>query len=801
MKLTLTWLQEFIDLNVAEPRLLAEKLTGAGIQVASATQLGNIPDSVVVARIITRDQHPNADRLSLCKVEDGTQTYAIVCGATNMKAGDKVALAKVGSKLPNDLTISKSKIRGETSEGMLCSSKELQLGGDADGIIILPADAPLGKPLVEHLNLKDAAFEIEITPNRGDCLSVVGIARELAAIGCGTLKLEAKQAALLKSAQQVTLKEAAKVQVDDVARCPRYMAQRLDLPATPLPKTPDWIVRRLEAAGERSISLIVDITNYVMLEWGQPLHAFDFDKVGHGEIRVRTAKPGEKLLALDDKEYALNENDLLIADRDKGLCIAGVMGGSASGVTESTRRLLLESAHFEPGTVRKTSKRLGLISESSHRFERYVDPEITPIALARAAALILEFVPGAKAAAPVDKQSGKREATPIVFRPERFARLIGYPLEIESAQRRLTALGCKLKGKGSEPWSCVPPSWRADLKEEADLIEEIARLEGYDRIPKTVPGGAPDRMLERSQDQLGPKLRGYLTALGFMEVKNLSFISSAEAAAVGMQGIRLANPLSEELALLRPSLIPSLLRNFRHNYNHFRHLKALRCFEIGTTFNGTAEKVEEATKLTLIAWQGDEPTWRGKQPAVDFFWLKGIVEGLLQIGGGLKAAYALDSDNSLPFMHPGAKSKLLLDNQPVGSLGCVHPQLLPDDCREPVVLLELDLKRLYRESGTVSSYTPVVLQPVVQRDMALLLDETIEAGSLQSAIRQSTKPLLTDVRVIDHYKGGTIPQGKKSLAFRLSFQAKDRTLKDEEVDRLFTAAVDSLKQKHGAQLR
>jgi phenylalanyl-tRNA synthetase beta chain len=529
MKITLSWLKDFIDFNELDAAKIAERLTLVGVEVDSLESQGDISDQVVVAKITSKSKHPNADTLSLCKVTDGQEDYDIVCGATNMKEGDHVALAKIGARLPGDFKIKKSKIRGEVSFGMLCSTKELGMGEDADGILILEPGHQLGEPLKNALALGDTVFDIEITPNRGDLLSAVGLARELAAVGMGKSKIEFAKSALEKKAKKLTGKTSVKLDMQAPDSCARYMLQEMEISA--MPPTPQWMVSRLEAVGLRSINTIVDITNYVLLEWGQPLHAFDLDELASPKIIVRQAnKGGESIKCLDEQEYKLDSDNLAICDDNGPVCIAGVMGGFNSGVSEKTKRILLESACFDASSVRRTAKKLGLSSDSSFRFERGVDPNVTHLALARAVQLIEDLVGGRIVGGVIEvnniKKSNALWQQPIKFRAERFAAIIGETLEPKVLFGYLEALGCTVGSVKNGNGNVTPPSWRHDLSREIDLIEECMRLHGLDAVEATLPKDAPDKLLmEVGGERLEPKLRGYLQASGFYETKSLSFVS------------------------------------------------------------------------------------------------------------------------------------------------------------------------------------------------------------------------------------------------------------------------------------
>ncbi len=811
MKLSFAWLQELVELTVVDPEEIANRLTMAGVEVSGIVCRQDMGDSVVVASILEIAPHPNADRLSLCKVSDGKQIYEIVCGATNMQVGDRVAFAKIGSRLANGIKIKKSKIRGVVSEGMLCSETELAIGEESSGIIVLDSAAPLGQPVRDCLALNDTVFDIDVTPNRGDCLSVLGIARELVALGCGRPKYNDVEARLRRDYAKVVFAASTTgevpVTVKEPQLCPRYMLLRFDI--TDMPATPMWMVQRLVQCGLRPINLVVDVTNYVLLELGQPLHAFDFEKVAGGEVVVRRGqKRGEKITALDEVEYVLGPEHLLICDKSKPLCIAGVMGGLDSAVQQTTRKVLLESAHFDPATIRHSSRQLGLSSESSYRFERRVDPQAPPLALARAVSLLAACASVEVVGRAVDyHQAGSTKPVSLNLRLGRYEKLIGHKVAAATARQILTSLGFAVVGKHKDPLKLEVPSWRGDVSREIDLIEEIARIEGYGDMAATLPTTPPDDEVETSRDRLMPQIRSYLSGQGFYELYGFSFLSAKELEMLGRkEAMQILNPLGQDFALLRPSLVPNLLKAFTHNFNHYRQYRAQRLFEVGRTFAkaATGSPIERRC-LAALAWQANEPAWQGAiKPAADFFWMKGVLTGLLQQLTHHTIDFVRNDEELYPFLHPGGGAEIRLDGKPLGCLGRMHPEYLPEGCEEPVTLFEIDLERLYSLRQQVSRWRPFSRYPVVERDLAVVVDRQVSATQLAGEIRKVGGALLGNgnaVRLVDQYMGKPIPNGKKSLAFRILYQAADRTLRDSEVDRLFSRTLKQLETRFGATLR
>ncbi|MBL7684685.1 MAG: phenylalanine--tRNA ligase subunit beta, partial [Deltaproteobacteria bacterium] len=687
MKLSLNWLKEFVPIDCS-PQELAHRLTMAGLEVEQMETFGDFPDSVLVVQIEKMEKHPDADRLTLCEVRvTQDRVEQIVCGAKNMKVGDKVPLAQPGTILPGNFKIQKSKIRGVVSNGMLCSEKELGLAADAQGLMILPCDLPIGKPLKEALPLQDTLFEINVTPNRGDCLSVLGIAREVAALFNLPLKLPASHL------PEPTLSFSKKIEVENSQACPRYLARSIQ--GVRVSASPVEVQLRLQRMGVRSINNIVDATNYVLLELGHPTHAFDAAKLMGESIRIQRAQPSSKMKALDEVEYILESSDLTIQDAQYPIAIAGVMGGFETGVNDQTQNLILETACFDPSTVRKTSKRLALQSESSYRFERGVDINSLKFAADRLAHLILTWA-GGSISQIFDTAPQKISSNKVVLRKKRLEQVLGIVFESSGCLALLKRLHLEGESTSEETFEVQIPSYRRDLEREIDLIEEIARLKGYEAIPPVLPEMKVRVAVDYDQDSREKMIRDLLTHHGFSETIHYSFTSEKELKFAGMSTqalLQLMNPLSEEMAVMRPSLIPQLLRCIQKN--HAFQNSHLKLFEIRTVYHQNEEGILcESKKLAFIlSGMKSDRQWFDKSQAVDFFDAKAVIESLFQ---ALHLSFNL-KPSSVSWLHPGMSADLSINNQTLGSFGKLHPQIAEAfDLSLPVVLGEIDLNQLLR---------------------------------------------------------------------------------------------------------
>ncbi len=803
MIVTYNWLKEFVAVD-ASPEDLCHRLTMAGLEVDSLKELGAGFESVIVARLDQVSQHPDADRLTLCQVNTGSEIVPVVCGATNHKAGDMVALAQPGTVLPGDFKIKKSKIRGQVSCGMLCSEKELGLSEESEGIIILPANLPIGQPVFDVMGWRDYQIEIGLTPNRPDCLSVIGVAREVAALYGKPLNLPAVQ---LAEANESILNHT-RVAIDNPQACPRYAARMIR--GVNIGPSPDWMVRRLEAVGMRSINNIVDVTNYVMMELGHPLHAFDFRFVEEGRIVVKCAQEGDRFATLDGQEHQLSADDLMICDGRKSVALAGVMGGLNSEVQNDTETILLEAAYFNPVTVRRTSKRHGLHTESSHRFERGADIDMVPFALDRAAALMAELGGGEVLAGVVDVYPEMLPQREITLALASVKRMLDLTLDAVTITGCLESIGLKVIRQAGEDELLVVsiPSFRPDLEREIDLIEEVARLYGYEKIPVSMPVGVVASSLPPARQQLQKKLRDMLVAAGFSETINYSFIAADAVEKIGVSDtdlrnrhVPILNPLSEEQAVMRTSLVPSVLETVVRNLNY--RSTDLRLFELRPVFlPGEGELPEERLSLTAVMTGRKEPDgWAQSAGEVDFFDLKGIVEGFLTAFGLAYVRY--DAATSQPYLHPGKSCALVTQSGALlGYLGEVHPRTLSAfSIDQTVYLLDLQVEELFRQHVSQRSFAPVSRFPDVSRDTALLLDEEVRAEQILDILRQNKVRTVEDFTLFDLYTGTGIPQGKKSIGVRIRYRDMTKTLTEEEVGKAHEKIINTLCEKLAAEIR
>ncbi len=802
MIVTYNWLKEFVDFDYA-PQELCDRLTMVGLEVDALEELGGGLDSVIVARLDAVEAHPDADRLTVCQVNNGSEVVQVVCGATNHKAGDLIALAQPGSVLPGDFKIKKSKIRGQVSQGMLCSEKELALAEDSPGIMILPADLQLGRPVFEALGLKDYQIEIGLTPNRPDCLSVVGVAREVAAMCGKQLTLPAAQFA--EAAEQIS--DRTSVSIEAAEYCPRYAARMIQ--GVKIGPSPDWLVRRLEAVGMRSINNVVDVTNYVMQELGHPLHAFDFKLLHEGRIVVKCAQPGDKFTTLDNQQHNMVAEDLMICDGQRPVAMAGIMGGLNSEVQADTETILLEAAYFKPTAIRRSSKRHGLHTESSHRFERGADIDMIPVALERAASLIAELGQGSILAGIIDNYP-KTLATPLLTLDVNKAQaLLDIPADCDIIQTLLESIGLQVDaGKTTSTLQVRVPSFRPDLEREVDLIEEIARLYGYDQIPTTMPTGTVDAPQPPPRQQIAKKLRNAMVENGFSEALNYSFVAPESLAKLGLAGddprsvqVKLLNPLSEDQSVMRTSLVPSLLETVSRNLAY--RSRDLRLFELRPVVLPQADAKgsrEELCLTAVICGRRQSEGWAQSADNVDFYDLKGLVEGLFSALNIDQIVY--DQEATEAYLHPGKSCRVVKGGKVLGCFGEVHPQVLDVfDIDQPLFLLELDVEQLIAGAGEISRFKPLSRFPDVMRDSALLLDETVSAGQVTEIINRTKVKYLENAVLFDLYTGKGIPDGKKSLAVRVRYRDQEKTLTEEEVSKSHNKLIRSLCHQLGAEIR
>ncbi len=801
MIITVNWLREYVDFGIT-PEELADKLTMAGLEVEAVEYRGRGLENVVVALILELKPHPDATKLSLCEVTDGEKNYPIVCGASNMKPGDKVALAKIGTnlppgpKFPEGMTIKKAKIRGEVSEGMLCAENELGIGVESDGIMILPASASIGARLIDEIGLNDVIFEINVTPNRPDCLSVVGVAREVAAL-LGS-KLNYPPLTVTESGEDIH--QLAKVELLDREKCPRYSCRVIK--NVNIGPSPMWLKSRLESSGVRSINNVVDVTNYVLLELGQPLHAFNYDLIEGRKIVVRAAGDGEVLKTLDGVERKLTPEDLLICDGKRPVALAGVMGGANTEVSDNTKNILLESAYFDPSAIRKTSRKTGLKSESSYRFERGVDPNGITKALDRAAELIGELSGGQIAKGIIDEYPAIIEPSQVVLSPKRVNSILGTGIDAGEITRILKGLGFENAPSTNGEITFRIPTWRVDVTREIDLIEEIARLHGYGKIPVTLP-----RVIMKSEGlDTGKKvkniLKEVLVSAGFHEVINFSFEDCGLLTLFGKsEALEILNPLSSEGSVMRTSLLPGIIRNSVLNLNRQEH--DVRLFEAGKIFipSGRGSLPVEITKLAAAATGRRQPELWDKEE-FDFYDFKILLDrgfGALSISESVNFLRATE----IGFLHPGKSASVFIGEEDCGFVGELHPDLLDKlEISKRLFVMEIDLDKITGKYGeTRKAFSPLPRFPAVRRDIALIVDEEIPAGSILEEIGRIDTKLIEDAEVFDVFTGSPVEKGKKSVAISLQLRAADKTLTDEEINKVQDKTIKKLQLALGADLR
>ena len=791
MKISEQWLRTWVNPTISTDEMV-EQLTMAGLEVEGTEPAAAAFSDVVVARVESVEKHPDADKLSVCQVSDGNGMLQIVCGAANVRAGLSVALAQVGAELPagdgGTFKIKSAKLRGVASAGMLCSEKELGLADSSEGIMELAADAPVGTPLRDYLELDDTVIEIDLTPNRGDCLSVAGIAREL-----GTLN-RCEVTDQLHEPYAQKLDDSFEVNVEATEACSHYAGRvfrEVDVSAP----TPVWMVERLRRSGIRSLGAVVDITNYVMLELGQPMHAFDLDQLD-GRITVRYAFEAEQITLLDGKCLELDPQTLVIADNERPLALAGIMGGENSGISENTRSLFLESAYFAPEVIAGKARGYGLHTDSSHRFERGVDPELQVHAIDRATALILEICGGDVGPVTEVTTAAHPQDRPLInLRYERIGRVLGITLEQDEIVDILQRLGMEVKSFGDH-WMVKPPSFRFDIAIEADLLEELVRVHGYNNIPRTRPHyHASMREMPESEQSLS-QLRKALIDRGYFEAITYSFVDPRWQALLdpGHAAVKLANPLSLDMSVMRTTIWPGLLQAVRHNLN--RQQNRVRLFESGQVFLQRDSELAQIERIAgAICGTIFEEQWAAPGREVDFYDLKADVEALF--GSRADLEYRVEAH---PALHPGQSAAVYQGGEHVGWLGALHPEVVTTlDLAKTVYVFELDLDAVRRSH--LPKFEPLSRFPEVRRDLAILIDASISARAIEGCIRQASSNILQEVRLFDIYTGKGVDEGLKSVAFGLILQEFSRTLTDEDIDSEIDSIVTALNQNFAATLR
>jgi phenylalanyl-tRNA synthetase beta chain len=800
MKVPLNWLKEYIDIKLP-PAELAEKLTMAGIEAKGLQVTGGSWNNVVVGQIVAVNPHPNADRLRLPTVDLGTEQQTVVCGAPNLSVGDKIAFACVGAELidghSSQLTrLKPAKIRGVESSGMVCSEKELGISDEHEGIMVLPTDAPVGMPLADYLG--DVIFDLDVTPNRPDCLCVTGIAREVAALTGQSLhppEVSYEEA-------EPHIDQQVAVEIADPDLCSRYCASLIS--GIKIDESPPWMQQRLLACGMRPINNIVDVTNYVMLELGQPLHAFDYEKIKGKKIIVRRATEGEIIVSLDGVERTLSHDTLVIADKERGVAIAGVMGGANSEVTKDTTSILLEAANFNPASIHYTGRELSLPSEACMRFERGIRPELTMPALRRATQLMLQLAGGKAAKGVADVYPGKREPEPIRLSTDEVKRVLGVEFNFDQVAGTLTSLGfeCKPADSPSEV-RVTAPYWRSDITQAVDLIEEVARIIGYDKIPMTmlsqsIPQHHPEPILS-----LKNKIRDSLVGYGFQEIITYSLNSlemlqklTPKARAMASMPLRLANPMTAEQEYLHPTLRANLLAALASNRRHEED--GIRLFELGKIYLPREKDLPSEPEVLcgLLSGARFEKSWQGDGGSLDFFDAKGVVESLFnQLG--VDASFEPGDDESL---HPAKQAAIIIGGNKLGVVGELHPKVAEAfDIAEAAYLLEINVTDLLSFTVGHKMFQPIPRFPATVRDIALIVNTGVSHQQVVDIIKGFS--LVKQVAIFDVYSGKQVPPDKKSLAYRITYQSPTHTLTDEEVNKVQQQILSKLSQQLGTTLR
>ena len=796
MLISLDWLKQYVDIK-EDIKELENTLTMIGQEVEAIDEQGKDLAKVVIGQITEYGKHPESEKLTLLKVNVGAdEDLQIVCGAPNHKLGDKVVVATIGAILPGDFKIKKSKIRGVESQGMLCSEVELGLGTDGDGIIILPEDAPLGVEYRVYKKLNDVIFELEITPNRPDCLSYIGIAREIAAYYGRKIKCpEFESKKIIESINTGHID----VRIEDKERCKRFSGKVIK--NIKVGESPEWLKNRLISMGLKPINNVVDATNYILFECNQPLHAYDLTKIADRKIIVRKALDGEKIVTLDGVERELNRGELVIADAEKPLGIAGIMGGESSKVTEETTEIFLECAYFTPDNIRKTSKEIGLSSDSSYRFERGLDIENTAEVLERAADLISQLTGGEILEGCIDKYIEKYEKIEIPLNIEKLRKFMGKNIEIDVVGKILTNLGIKIKTLNSTTILATPPSYRGDLTRTADLYEEIIRMYGFDNIENKMPEENIKPGVKDSMTVVVDEAKEVLAKLGLQEVINYSFISREAIKMLGITEptLEITNPISDDMAVMRPTLIYSLLMNIRDNLN--RNQNGLKFFEVSRVFTPKEDGLANETLRASIALAGKsfKTLWNPKPEAMDFYTLKGFVEKFLEYIGVTRYQLERSEDNNF---HPGRSADIKIGKVKIGTFGEIHPELAEnmDIKRERAYVAELDLTTLLNYRAKKVKYERIVKYPEVTRDLAVVLDRDVLVGKMLDDIKKSSN-LIESVAIFDVYQGEKIEADKKSVAISIVLRKKDGTLEESDINITVDKILKLIAKNYNGEIR
>ncbi|MDP1519702.1 phenylalanine--tRNA ligase subunit beta [Porticoccus litoralis] len=793
MKFSESWLREWVNPAIETTELVAQ-LTMAGLEVDAVEPVAPPFSGVVVGEIIAVEPHPNADKLRVCQVAGGPDgEVQVVCGAPNARAGLKIPFATVGAQLPNDMKIRKAKLRDVESFGMLCGEDELGLGDNGEGLFELPAGAPVGADLRGYLGLNDQLIEVDLTPNRGDCLSLRGLARET-----GVLNSHPVTSPDLTPVS-ASIEDVLPVELQAPSSCPRY-AGRVIRGINIKAESPLWLQEKLRRSGLRSIDPVVDVTNYVMLELGQPMHAFDLSTL-QGGIVVRMAEQGEKLKLLDGSEATLNSDTLLISDREKPLAIAGIMGGEDSSVNSETVDIFLESAYFDPIAIAGRPRNYGLHTDSSHRFERGVDPQLQAAAIERATALLVDIVGGQPGPVVSEASPAHLPATPeVVLTSAKLKQQLALDLEAGVVREMLERLGLDVIAENDQGWTCVVPSWRFDIAIEMDLIEEVARIYGYNRLPTTTISahlpiaGGDEKNISLSL------LRQQLTAKGYREAISYCFVDPEvqKHLSPGQESVVLANPIASDMSVMRTTLWSGLLPAVRRNLN--RQQSRVRIFETGLRFVPDGGQLQQQPMIAGAITGARQPErWSNSQENVDFFDIKADVDALLQQAGSY-GEYRYVVEKNHPALHPGQAARIEREGRLVGYVGRIHPRVQKGlDLSQPVYVFELLSAEVL--AGQLPAFGGISKFPEVRRDLALIVDQDVSAEALSMAVRQNAGSYLIDLKIFDVYQGKGIEKNRKSVGMGLTFRDSSRTLTEEEINGAVEDVVNAMKEQFSASLR
>jgi phenylalanyl-tRNA synthetase beta chain len=802
MKASISWLKDYTPINM-DVYPLAKALTMAGLEVEVVTDRFGYLKSVVVGRIIEIEPHPNAEKLKLCKVDVGTQTLAVVCGAPNVSNDILSPIALPGTVFPNGFTVEKSIIRSIESEGMICSEAELGLGKDKSGIMILDPSLHIGEKLSKALKLSDAVIDLDLTPNRPDCLSIIGVAREI----CGIQKTKVQYPDMSLSDVGDDISGFTSITIKAPEQCPRYAARLLtDITVGP---SPIWLTNRLMSVGMKSINNIVDITNFVLMETGQPLHAFDYDSLPENRIVVRRANDGEVFTTLDMKDRKLNSDMLMICDGEKPVAIGGVMGGLNSEIEETTTKVLIESAYFDPGSIRRTSKKLGLNTEASHRFERGVDPEGIVSALNRAARLMAEIGGGRLIDGMIDEYPKKIPAKTITLKIKETNRFLGTGLNRDGVKDLLESIEFSVKKINTDTLKVTPPSFRVDIERPEDLMEEVARLSGYDNIPTTFPAMPARARKPAKRLDARSRIMHLMTGFGFSEAINYSFINRLSCDHLNLPSndyrrntVNILNPITEDQTVMRTSLIPGLLETVCRNIS--KQQKNLKLFEIGKIYiQKGRDNLPEEIEMLAGLWTGMrfDASWYAKETPCDFFDIKGVVEWLLKGLNIDSIRFSVLANDLCIYTKSGNTAGIFSDTEQLGLVGEIHPLVLRNfDLVQSVYIFELNIDHLIKVIPETRQSKPLPKFPAVPRDITIIVNKNTESGAILECIEKIQEQLIEKINLFDVFTGDPIPPGKKSVSIRVTYRSSKKTLEDEDVGTIHKTIANRLIKEFDAGL-